>query len=342
MVRDPITSLIFSFMATNGASWNVANTLAENIQAIELLDGANVLFSLTGVQAAALEAYRRDSMPTMNITEFPNDPATFIFEYQFGRWQGDLIYALDPSKFSNLQLRVTWNLATIRAVGATGYVTGSMRYTCIANVMEGAPAPQAMLAAKQHYQFITAAAGTTFIDVPTDRRIKAVYVRSAAIAFGGVVGISRLKLTCDQDKFIPLDMLIADVITDMSLSHPPLHYNHSFMFKNNDVIYPLLKWFEDLQLQGYQADDTYVYENYGQGSGTVHVYLAGVADANMRSYIGSVGGWCLYNVLAVDQGEWDDPSTWLDPATFKSIQLQLTNNAAAAVASVVLETELVY
>jgi hypothetical protein len=85
-----------------------------------------------------------------------------------------------------------------------------------------------------------------------------------------------------------------------------------------------------------------MYTNNAAGFGVVNVYLAGVFDANMRSYIGTVGGWMPYHVLALDQGEWDDPSTWLDPVAFKSIQLQLTQNAAAGVASVVLESELVY
>jgi len=341
-VRDPITSLAFAFGATNGATWNVANNLPENIQAIELLDGSEVLFSLTGVQAFALAAYRRDYIATMNITEFPNDPADFVFEYLFGRWPGDTVYALDPSKFANLQLRLTWNLNTIRPVGVLGFVTGSMRYTVIASVMEGAAAPQAMLSARQHYQLVTAVGATAFIDLPTDRRLKAIYVRSAANAFGGIPGISRIKLTCDQDKFIPFDILTPGLISWMSTNHKPLHYNHSFMIANAMTIFPLLKWFEDLQLQGYQGDDVYMYVNNAAGFGVVNVLLAGVADANMRSYIGSVGGWCPYNVLALDQGEYDDPSTWLDPATFRSIQLQLTQNVAASVASVVLESELVY
>ena len=341
-VRDPITALTFAFTAMNAGTWNLANTLPENIQAIELLDGSDVIFSLTGVQAAALNAYRRDYLPTMNITEFPNDPATFIFEYQFGRWNGDPVYALDPAKFNNLQLRITWNLATIRAVGLLGYLTGSMRYTVIASVMEGAPAPQGMLSARQHYQLVTAVGATAFIDLPTDRRIKSVYVRSAANAFGGIPGISRVKLTCDQDKFIPFDMLTGDVIGFMSTIHPPLHVNHSMIIQNGSTIFPILKWFEDLQLQGYQGDDTYVYVNNAAGFGVVNVWLAGVADANMRSYIASYSGWCPYHVVALDQGEWDDPSTWLDVTQFKSVQLQLTQNAAASVASVVLESEWVY
>jgi len=341
-VRDPITSLTFAFTATNGGTWNLNNTLAQCIQAIELLDGSDVLVSLTGPQAIALAAYRRDYMNWLNVTEFPNDPAILVVEYQFGRWNGDPVYALDPSRFSNLQLRITWNLATILPVGVLGYVTGSMRYTCVANIMEGAPAPQGMLSARQHYQLATLVGATAFIDLPTDRRLKAIYIRSTAAAFGGIPGISRVKLTCDQDKFVPLDMLTQDLIAMMTTLHKPLHYNHSFMINNGMTIYPLLKWWEDLQLQGYQGDDTYTYTNNAAGFGVVTVLLAGVADANMRSYIGSVGGWCPYHVVAIDQGEWDDPNSWLDPSTFRSIQLQLTQNLAASNASVVLESELVY
>lgn len=341
-VRDPITSLFIEIRATNGGSWNVANTMMQCVQSIELLDGSNVIFSLTGPQAFAYACYRKGWMPFMEVSEFPGADNTLAFEYLFGRWPGDTIYAFDPTKFANPMLRLTWNLATVRAVGALGFLTGTGLYTVIANVMEGAPAPQAMLSTRQHYQFVTAVGATTFIDLPTDRRIKMILLRSSGANWGGIPGVSRAKLTCDQDKFIPFDLRQQDVINLLSNKNPPYHYKHSFDFKNGDTIFPLMKWDEDVQLQGYQGDDVYMYTNNGQGNGVVNVLLAGVADANMRSYSGHVTGWFPMHTAGIDLGEWDDPATWLDPSSFHSIQLQLTQDVAAMAASVALETELVY
>lgn len=341
-VRDPITALDFEIRVTNSNTWNNANTVAENIQAIELLDGSNVIFSISGAQALAYGCYHTGHFPLMNIVEGPNQQATLEFSYQFGRWFGDTVYALDPSKFANLVLRLTWNWATIAPVAPGGFATNTGLYTVIAEVMEGAPAPQGLLATRQHYQFVTAAAGTTFIDLPVDRRLKSILLRSAAVAFGGIVGIGRVKVTCDQDKFIPFDMTRTDLYRYMAQRNPNFFYKHFFMAKDGDTLYPLLKREEDVQLQGFQGDDTYTYTNGGNGFGVFGQLLAGVADANMRSYIGHVSGIAPMNTAMIDLGEWDDPASWLDPSTFKSIQLQLSNNAALAVATVVLESELVY
>lgn len=341
-VRDPITTLYFEIRATNGGSWNVANPMLSNIQAIELLDGSNVLASISGGQAFGYAAYHQGYIPYMMISEFPGDTNTLAFKLKFGRWDGDIQYALDPTKFTNLQVRLTWNLATVRAVGATGYLTGTGLYTVVADIMEGAPAPQAMLCVRQHYQFVTVVGATAFIDLPVDRRLKSVLLRSVANLWGGIPGISRAKLTCDQDKFIPFDMRSDELYGVMSGDNPPFHYKHSFDFKNADTIFPLLKYDEDVQLQGYQGDDTYMYANNGAGFGVVNVYLAGVADANMRSYSGHVTGFAPANCLQLDLGEWDDPTTWLDTSPFHSVQLQLTQDQAGGAATVVLESELIY
>jgi hypothetical protein len=341
-VRDPISSIYYDIEATNGASWNQANTIAQNVQALEILDGANVIFSLTGAQLAAKACYDRGFFPYMMIDEMPGSQQSLSGTIQFGRWFGDTSYALDPTKFSNLQMRLTWNLATVRAIGATSFVTGTGRFTALANIMEGSAPPPACLTTRQHYAFTTAAGGVTYVDIPTDRRIKSILVRSAQAVWGGIPGINRVKLTCDQDKFVPFDLLFNELVGYVCNRNSPFMYKHACMLQNTTVFSPVMKYDEQVNFQGYQGDTVLLYTNNGAGFGTVNQLTGGAADANMRSYAANVMGWFPYNTVQIDLGEWDDPASWLDATLSNSIQLQLTNNVANGVASVCLETELVY
>jgi hypothetical protein len=341
-VRDPITTLYFEIRATNGATSNKGNPIPTNVQAIELLDGANVLFSLTGPQAFAYGCYKAYHVPYMMVDEGPGSVQTLAFHYFFGRWPGDTAYALDPSKFDNLQLRLTWNLATTRAVGAAGFATGTGLYTIMADVMEGAPTPQAMLSTKQHYQFVTVNGATNYIDLPVDRRLRSILIRSAANLWGGFPGIGNVKLTADQDKFIVMDMRLDEVQAMITAKNPPFWYKHFFFCHNGETLLPLMKYDENLNLEGFQGDVVHLYTNNGAGFGVFNQLLAGVADNNDRSYVANVGGNFPMHTAQLDLGEWDDPSSWLDTTQFRSLQLQLRQDQNAGAASVVIEQEKVY
>lgn len=341
-LRDPITALTFDIRATNGATGNAANPVSECVQSIELVDGANVLCSLSGVQLEALTMYDHAYMPYLLHSEIPSNVQNMVGVFKFGRWYGDPSYSLDPARFSNLQVRVKWNLATNRAVGATGYVTGTATLSIVAEVMEGAPAPQAVLTAKQIYSFTTAASGTEYVQLPTDQKIKAILLRSYGTGGGGLYGLSNVKLNADQDKFIPLNVSVTDLQRLFSLKNPPIAYKHGVTAKSGDTFYPILKKDEIVTFSADTGDTVISYHNDGIGNGALAIYTGGVAASGLLNLWAIVQGWQPYATLLVDQGEYDDPASWLDATVFKRLTLELTQNAASSLASVVLQQEYVY
>ncbi len=341
-IKDPITSIMIEFRATNGATDNVDNPLAENVSSIELIDGGNTLFSLTGKQLEALTMFNRGYDPYSLHSELGGNTQNLLGEIQFGRWHGDTVYAFDPSRFSNPQLRIKWNLATNRAVGATGYVTGTGTFTAIADVMEGGPLPQGMVIAKQHYSFTTAASGDETVEIPTDQRIKAILVQSESDTGGGLYGLSNLKLTGDEDKLVVFDMAKTDLQRIQSLKNPPFTYKHQFHTANGTTVYPIIKQEESVSLLVETGDTVLGYVNYGIGNGAVSVYTAGSADSNKRNLTAIVTGWMPYHCAMLDMGEYDDPTTWFDPTAFRRLRLKLTQNAASSTAAVVLVQEYAY
>lgn len=336
-VKDPITALWIEVRATNGATDNVANVVADTVDSIEVIDGAEVLFSMTGKEFFAYSCYRLGYVPYNLITELGSNVQNLFGAILFGRWLGDRQIAFDPSKFSNPQVRVKWNLANTRAVGATGFLSGSGTLTVIADIMEGAPSPSHYIMAKEHYSFTTAASGTEYIDLPTDYPMKGLMLRSYKATEGGLAGLSNIKLSCDQGKFIAFDMRKTDWQRLITLLTQPFHYKHIFHGKDTDVAYPLLKQDEAMSFAPETGDNVIAYLNYGIGEGALDVYVAGSAQTNRINITSIVEGWLPMAAAYKSLGEYDDPETYLDLSSFKSARLELTQDSASAAASVVIE-----
>ena len=341
-MRDIITALALEFRATNGASGNKDNPLAECITSIELIDGGKVLYSLTGQQLFALTAYRKGYIPYNLVSEYPSNTQNLFGVLQFGRWLGDTAFAFDPSKFSNPQLRFKWNLATNRAVAATAYGTGTLTITAIAEIMEGAPIPQGMIVAQQYFEKTTVASGVEPVLLPGDKLVKAIMVRSASDTGGGLYGISNLRLQADNNKVVFFDERASDVQRKMTLRNPPFMYKHHVYAKDADTFYPILKQDEAVSFAPEAGDVVVSYLNYGIGNGVLDILIAGSADTSEDDIVSIVMGFMPFHCAFLDMGEFDDPSSWLDPTAFRELKLELTQNAASSTLEIVLEQIYVY
>jgi hypothetical protein len=338
-VRDPITALWVEVRANNGTTSNVANPVAAVVDAVEVVDGSTVLFSLDGWELFALTAYHQKHIPYSLVYEYGSLTQNLSALIPFGRFLGDMAYALDPTRFANLQVRVKWNLANVRAVGVTGFTSGSATLTIVADIMEGAPSPAACLMTKEHYAFTTAASGVAYIDLPTDYNHRALLVRCHEAASGQMSGISNVKLTCDQGKFIPFDMRKNDIHRVYTFRYPPFHMKHNFYPSSGDTIYPLLKFDEMVSLTGYAADVFASYVNDGIGEGIAYIYGNGGAKSGAVQLMADVQGFCPVGTLWLPWGVEDEPSTWLPASLFKSLRLELTMDNAGASAFIVTQQE---
>jgi len=342
LVKDPITALQFELRATNGATSNKANLVAACVDQIDVLDGSDVLVSIDGFEALATAAYRLGHIPYQLISEGPDQVQNLFVPLLFGRKIGDPEYALDPTRFINLQVRVKWNLANVAAVAATAFLTNSATLTIMADILEGAAAPKGLLTLKEHYSFASAASGVTYVDLPTDRNHRAFYVRSYEAAVGGLSNISNIKVSCDQGKFIPFDMRKTDWVRFLTTQYPPMHYKHYFFQADGATVYCVLKQDEVVAITCGWPDRNASYVNNGIGEGVVNVYgNAGVASGNQH-LLALVEGWLPFATAYQPWGDPQDPASWLNAGMFDSIRLELTNSGAGGTGFVVVEQERLY
>jgi len=335
---DPITMMWVKFQANNGATQNIGSLLPQCINAIEIIDGADVIYSLDGAQAVAQCAYDAMGLAHSLYNESPNEAQTAAFPIWFGRYLGDTELALDTSKFTNLQVRVNWNLAAVHAVGATGYVTGSMQLSVVPTVMVGAPSPRGVLSSKEIYTYTTAAAGTEYIDLPTDEPYRRLLLRGVKATSAWHWDYDNIKLSFDGGKFVPFDMRGWDIIQSLSDHYPRFGYHHRGAQANNTVMESLLKHEEMVNLQSSVAADTVCsYLASAYGSAALRLFTAGGA-AGVIVFDGEVQGWAPFGCVAIPFGDPNVIADWLPTPTFKSARLEVHAGVADAANAIVLQT----
>jgi len=341
-LRDPITCLWVEVRCANGASWNHHNPMHACVSDIEVIDGANVLYSLDGYQAYALACAQLGQAPQQKFSALGGDPQSIAVPINFGRFLGDQEYALDPKRFVNPQLRVKWNLAAVNAVGATGFADAGATLTVIADVMEGVADPRSMLMAKEVYTW-TSAVGTEYIDLPVDYPYRALMYRGYLASYHPFGVISNVKLSCDAGRFVPMDVAGEDLLFLLMRTQPRLSYRISDHLKDGDTFYSYMTELEDVSMNVENSLDTVAsYYNYEYGNQTVHVYVAGSASGSYINIGCHVHGYCPFGYLYVPFGRPEEPGEWFRASEFRSIRAEMLGAVASGSCALCLVQDRAY
>jgi len=337
-IKDPITALEILMSAANGATSNQENHLHDCVSKIELVDGSDVLYSLSMVQGQALNFFEMGKEPIMNLTEFASDGARESVMINFGRFFGDEAWAFDPTRFKNPQLKITWNLAAIRAVGATGFVSGSGRLTIIAHIMEGATPPSGFLMSKEIYSWTTAASGDEKITMPTDYPYRLLLFRVYEAGMDMRENVSDLKLSGDQDKFIPFDH---HMLRLMELNHTWFGkaHEHQKLYQAADRDLPIhINEITGLALTS--ESPGYILSTRWAWSSQLHTEVRlhdGTTPTAMQEFHADIEGYGFHNTVAWKYGDLQIPEKWFDAPSYGAIDLYATQANAGGAASVFVQ-----
>lgn len=198
------------YEATNGATSNTVGRLNGMVSKLAVVDGSNVLHSLSMQEEQAKNFFDTGQFPTQSLTQAAAGVVKEDAIIDFRRYPGDTAFYLDTSRYSNPQLQFTHAL-TISATA--GFATGTGKLTVIARVIDsGAPAQQGFVMAKEVDSFASAASGDHNTDLPLDFPISAILVLNPVNAKTPDNSLSNLKLTADTDSFIPVNIAYLDLL----------------------------------------------------------------------------------------------------------------------------------
>jgi len=294
-----------------------------DIQKIELVDGSDVLFSMDGGQAAALNIYNRKAHTYWCGVSINGNPIQSWYSIDFGRWLFDEMLALDPSRFLNLQLKVTVDPAVCEVGCASGDIS------LYADVFdEQVPTPSGFLMSKEHFSSITPDTNAyTYIDLPTDFPIRHMLIQGYRTAKEPWFQVAEARLDEENLKRIPFDWALERYHLMRRTIEMPIQEQISSQTNQTPglALYctPTNYW-NIFNGQSLAAHATLHYPVVSPGGYFLPVISAGT------TYVAIVKGWLPNHCFSFPFGYQADISDWYDVTKLGHVGLRLRAGTHAA------------
>lgn len=318
-LKKPISRIVIQMKGTNSTSVPVAHP-AKMVSKIELVDGSNVLFSLSGIEAQALNFYERGRLPDglMNYVSAVMCAATY--ELNFGRFLYDEVYAFDPTKFSNPQLKITHNLAL------GGSTPTAATLSVFAHTWdEKAVAPIGFLMSKQQFSYTLAASAKEKIDLATDMPYRFLLIKSLTAGKNPHENYNKIKLSEDNDARVIINDEQTSDLVKLIQDYPRIVEGiMAHDLDAEETIFCSPAYLETVVGQGMDAADSALFAKQGYG-GTFDA--TGTAGQNSQWI---VTGFMPHGALLIPFGKRDVPEDWYDATKVGSLALTITAGSGAS------------
>jgi len=198
-LKDPVSRLDIIWKKTNSNRTPIAHP-GKIIKEILVCDGADVLYSMNGQDAIALAYYQTGRVPGAMTNYETGQWSMCSASVFFGRHMWDEMFALDPKRFSNIQIKIDHNLAL---GGSTGTVTDLSVYAHVFD--EKIIEPRGFMLSKELYSFLPVANAWNYIDLPTDYPIRSLMFGANECEDGPEYNLAWIKVSEANDKHILVD-----------------------------------------------------------------------------------------------------------------------------------------
>lgn len=321
-IQDPISNIVLRFDFAKTGTEPQLHPMA-SIKKIEIVDGSDVLYSLDGYEAEALDFYNNKGKlrQNYNFVIHANGPVRFVV-LNFGRYLWDPEYALDPTKFTNPQLRITLDIDAWAVTGNNIYVTGW------ANLFDQAAVSlKGFFMAKEIKQYTMGSGTHEYTDLPTDYPYEGIYFRAFLQDYEPNSSLANFKLSEDQDKRIPFDLdghaievnLLADYpeFTETLFVDITTAQKSAFITATARVAAVGAPW----KAAAVDGGETF----YGGDGGRLYIISKSTSGACQIVVRGTVPH-CVYKLPC---GLHDDPSSYYDVRNIGSLRADIQGGQAA-------------
>jgi len=317
-LATPISRIVIRMKGTNTTSTPTGHP-AKMISKIELIDGSDVLYSLSGVQAGAVNFIENGELDFYCCEyELPIECCATA-QINFGRQLWDREFALDPSHYKNLQLKIT------NAAASGGSSAGTPSLAVFAYVFEDSPpSPRGFLMTKELKSYTTVANQHEYTQLPQDYPFRFVILQSYTTTIPPNTAFGNLKFTIDTDRKV----LLNDIsMTEFLKAQIPM-----------DKVEEEFAGLGTAGLVSYFLASTY--NNYGVAVGrsanSAALYAAQPAGERLQvlgnaavSFACNAVGYCAFGAMNLLMMDKDDPDSWLNPVGTKSVLLDITGGGAS-------------
>ncbi|MBW2091023.1 MAG: hypothetical protein JRI34_02715 [Deltaproteobacteria bacterium] len=317
-IADVISRISIQFKGLNDGTEPTAHP-AKMISKIELVDGSDVLFSLSGVEAQALNYYDQGRMPHNVLNYLNNVYAISTYHLDFGRFLYDEQFALDPTKFTNPQLKISHN----KALGGTSPDAGEL--SIFAHVFdEKKPTPTGFLMSKEQYSYTLVASANEHIDLAVDLPYRKLLIASMATTLQPWQQYNKIKLSQDNDRKVIINGEQTSNLLKLLRQWPTITENITARLKNGTQTIHCGPSYERLAvLTGMAADsDAYLTDTYG---GAIAIADGAASTANII-----VNGLNPHGTFCLPFGKQESIDDLFTPGVNSNLRLSLTAGGSAS------------
>lgn len=313
-VKDVISRITIMWqvlMAGHGMdSWCYSD-----IAKIELIDGSDVLHSLDGAENMALCLYDR-RIPSMKGETWMNAVRGIsIYGIDFGRFLNDPELAFDPKRFTNPQLKITYNVALMDTGATYGYL--SVFADCFD---EKVVTPSGFLMSKEIWSAVKPTAGYEPVDLPTDYPYRKMLLKIFKSAYEPYDLVDEVRLDEDNSKRIPFDFNLEDYFHMMKGNWKPVIDNFYGVCKSDgsNVFYVTPSGYYNIAAGKIVGDGYWRTENLQRGG-----VFAPYASSGSPFFQAQVAGYLPNHCVEFPFGDPKDINDWYDVTGIGSLRLRL-------------------
>ena len=317
-LADPVSRITIQFKGLNSDNTPIAHP-AKMVSKIELVDGSDVLFSLSGVECQSLNYYDKGYMPH-TVLNYMNDVyAIATFDLDFGRFLYDPALALDPRKFVNPQLKITHD----KALGGCSPDAGEL--SVFAHVFdEKEVSPVGFLMNKEQYSYTLAASASEHIDLATDLPYRKLMIQSMSTTLQPWQQYNQIKLDQDNGRRVIINDEKTSNLLKLIRMWPEFQETMYAVSTSDAEDYPCAATYERIATLSSVAAaiDSWVVDTYG---GSINV------DATSgSSFVAVISGLVPHSAFCLPFGLQNEMDDWFNVADVGSLKLSLKGGGSAS------------
>lgn len=315
----PLSKIVIRYKGTNNGSTPTAHP-AKMVTKIEVVDGSDVLYSMSGTEAQAMNFLETHELP-FNICEYEdNIQCCATYDLNFGRFPWDRDFALDLRTFKNPQLKITHN----KALGGSCPDASTMAvfgYT----FDDPQPTPANFLMTKELYSYTLTASANEYITLPRDYPYRILAPNSYETVYSFNTQFGELEWYADNKRRVFIDSISGSEWAKLISHESKVEEDFAGLGTGSAVSY-------------YQAG---TYEGYVTAVGRSHsqtTLIAGqpagprvqITNDASESFAAHENGYMAFGGTNLCMHDLNDPDAWFNPLEYGDVELRIQAGAGAS------------
>lgn len=315
----PLSKIVVRFKGTNSSSTPTAHP-AKMVSKIEVVDGSDVLYSMSGTECGAMNFLEAHELPWYCCEYEDNIECCATYDLNFGRFPWDREFALDLRVFKNPQLKITHD----KSKGGSACDIGSLAvfgYT----FDDPQPTPPNFLMTKELYSYTLQAGSNEYITCPRDYPYRILMPNSYETVYPFNTQFGEFEWYGDNKRRVFIDSISGSEWAKLMSHMDKVEEDFAGLGAGALVSY-------------YQAS---TYENYGVAVGRSHsqtTLIVGqpsgpriqVHNDQSESFACKENGYMAFGGTNFCMHEPNDPKAWFDPLKYGDVEVRIKAGANAS------------